>query len=151
MQEQPKCFKKFLLQAPNLRFSMVFLSRTHPLLSLTFFLLSSVSPAPKNPQLSWFQNAQKSLLFSLPSLFKPLTFPSLQDTNHSHTPLGAHQPPLFPPLCPPLSNLNVGVGWWKWVWLPMQTAFKAVCRPRRRGVRLFQESRASPKRLTPRR
>ena len=74
-----------------------------------FSLLSSVSPT-QNLSTLLISECQKSPPFSLPSLFKQLPFPSLQDNTHSHTTLDAHQPPLFSPLYPSLSNLNVGVG-----------------------------------------
>ena len=101
MQGQPKYFKKFLLQAPNLRFSMVFVSRTHPLLSLTVFLFSLLFLQHQNSQLSWFQNAKsppKSPLFSLLPLH-------LRTYTHSLSPRSKtllHTPPAAP-LCQTLS------------------------------------------------
>ena len=115
-----------------------------------FSLLSSVSTSrnsPQTPSISRMSPLTKNPKSPLSSL----SFPYL---NHSH-PLThlpkSDQPPFLTPLCPPLPNLNVGVGWWEWVQPPTHIAIKAVGRPRRRGVRLFEESRASPKRRTPRR
>ena len=127
---------------------MVFPLKTHSWFSFPFFLSSLFCfYLQKLPPNSFnFQNESSHQKSKSPP--SSLSFPYL---NHSH-PLThlpkSDQPPFLTPLCPPLPNLNVGVGWWEWVQPPTHIAIKAVGRPRRRGVRLFEESRASPKRRT---
>ena len=101
MEEQPKCFKKSLLQATNPWFSIVFHSRTHPLLSLMFFLSSLFCFLSSN-SLKFSPNSRmaKDPLLSL--LLLPLNHShSLsQDQNPSHTPPAA-------PLCHPPSPTSL--------------------------------------------
>ena len=147
MEEQPKCFKKSLLQATNPWFSIVFHSRTHPLLSLTFFSLffSLFSLQQLSQILSQFQNGQRSPFLSPSTSFKPLPFPFPRPKPFPHS---SSCPSLLSPLpyipaCWFCTSEWVRGGMGDW---PMQTALNSVCRPRRRGVRLFEGSRASPKR-----
>ena len=110
-----------------------------------FFLMFSLQQLSQI--FSQFQNGQKLPFLSPSTSFKPLPFPFPRPKPFPHSSSCPSLPsplPYSPPCWFCTSEwVRGGMGDW-----PTQTALNAVCRPRWRGVRLFKESRASPKRRT---